>query len=85
MTDQVPGRSWLEADGLHLDVRGLNPPDPAVAVLWHIDRPDQDGPVTVLLDRHPIYLFPELAERGWEAEKISGEPGNVCLVLRPSK
>ncbi len=68
---------------MHLDTRGLDPPDPAVAVLWHIDRPEQDGPVTVYLDRHPIYLFPELAERGWTAEVAPGEAGGVRLVLRP--
>ncbi|MCP5075571.1 MAG: DUF2249 domain-containing protein [Rhodobacteraceae bacterium] len=68
---------------MHIETRGLNPPDPAVAILWHIDRPEQNGPVTVYLDRHPIYLFPELVERGWHAEVISGESGNVRLILRP--
>ena len=85
MSKQVPGRSWQAANGLHLDTRGLSPPDPAVAVIWHIEQPDETGPITVYLDRHPIYLFPELAERGWTAKVVSPEPGNVRLILKPEE
>jgi hypothetical protein len=36
------------------------------------------------LDRDPVMLYPELAQLGWEAEPIEGEPGEVRLRLRRS-
>lgn len=81
MNTDLPGTHWLEADGLHIDVRGLGPPDPMVAILGQLEKPGQAGPVTVHHDRLPIYLFPELAERGWISRQIPGEPGEVRLIL----
>ena len=81
MTTDLPGKYWTETDGLHIDVRGLGPPDPMVAILGHLETPGQKGPVTVHHDRNPIYLFPELATRGWKARRIPGERGEVRLVL----
>lgn len=84
----LPGTFWQERDGLHVDVRGLEPPEPMVAILGHLERPGQAGPVTVHHDRNPIYLFPELAERGWTCQKIPSvlcDPGEIRLILkRPS-
>jgi len=34
------------------------------------------------LDRDPIYLHPELAERGWGAQRVEGEAGEVRIQLR---
>ena len=81
MTQDLPGKHWQEADGLHIDVRALPPPDPMVAILGQIEHPDQSGPITVHHDREPIYLYPELAERGWQYQIIPGEPGEVRLIL----
>lgn len=85
MTGPVPATSWTAADGLHVDTRGLAPPDPMVSILWHIEQPGQRGPITVYLDRNPIHLFPELAERGWLYEYAVNEEGNVRLILRARK
>ena len=68
----------------HIDVRGLAPPQPLVAILAphrcaRPRRPAAGGaprPATAL-------LYPELAERGWRAEPIAGEPGEVRLLLQP--
>jgi len=81
MSAGLPGKHWMEQDGLHIDVRELDPPDPMVAILGQLDRAGQAGPVTVHHDRQPIYLFPELAERGWACRQIPGEPGEVRLIL----
>ena len=80
MTD-LPGKYWQEQDGLHIDVRGLDPPEPMVVILGHLDSPGQLGPVTVHHDREPIYLYPELDVRGWVLEIIAGDPGEVRLLL----
>jgi hypothetical protein len=86
MTDgAVPGRHWRDADGLHVDTRGLPPPDPMFAVLWHIEQPGQTGPIIVHLDRFPIHLLPELDARGWGQETASDEPGDVRLILRAKR
>ena len=77
----LPGKHWQEGDGLHIDVRGLPPPEPMLAILGQLEQPDQTGPVTVHHDREPIYLYPELAERGWQYRIVPGEPGEVRLIL----
>jgi len=82
MSADVPGRHWRADDGLHVDTRGLGPPDPMVAILWHLERPGQRGPVTAYLDRYPVNLFPELMERGWLCQVEHHNTGAVTLVLR---
>ncbi len=76
-----PGRHWQADDGLHVDTRGLPPPEPMVAILWHLEQPGQTGPVIVHLDRDPIPLYSELAERGWTARPCTGTQGEICLEL----
>jgi hypothetical protein len=70
-------RIWHGADGLHIDVRGLEPPEPMVVILGLIDR-DQSGPVIVAhLDREPIFLYPELDDRGWTHEIVPSSCGGA--------
>lgn len=67
---------------MHLDVRGLPPPQPLVAILRLLRELGEAGsPVTVHLDRDPLMLYPELAEIGWAAERLSAAPGEVVLRL----
>lgn len=72
---------WRAADGIHIDVRGLAPPEPMVAILTLLESPDTEDRVIVHHDREPVFLYPELVERGWRYEIISGEPGEVRLLL----
>jgi hypothetical protein len=37
--------------------------------------------VIVHHEREPMFLYPELAERGWRHELIAGNPGEVRLRL----
>src|SRR3954454_8455038 len=55
---------WEASDVTHLDVRGLQPPEPMTRVL---DLIDQGGLQSLVLqhDREPVFLYPMLAERGW--------------------
>ena len=80
-TAAAPGKRWTETDGLHIDVRGLDPPGPLVAVLGLIDSITGASAVIVHHDRDPKLLYPELAERGWAAESIAAPPGEVRLKL----
>lgn len=72
---------WTEADGIHIDVRGLPPPAPLVSILQLVGSIRDGTPVIVHHDRDPQMLYPELAELGWTAERIEGEPGEVRLRL----
>ena len=73
---------WHDTDGVHIDVRGLAPPQPLVAILRLVMNSGA-GPVVVHHDRDPQLLYPELATIGWGAERLPGEPGEVRLLLAP--
>ncbi|MDH5540010.1 MAG: DUF2249 domain-containing protein [Rhizobacter sp.] len=80
----APGRRWREPDGMHIDVRGLAPPAPLVAILRLVHLQSDGTPVIVHHDRDPQLLYPELAQIGWQAERIAGAPGEVRLRLSPA-
>jgi hypothetical protein len=69
-------RVWQSADGIHIDVRGLHPPEPMIEILKLLDRPDIPS-VIAHLDREPIFLYPELDERGWSYEMLPSECGDA--------
>ena len=65
------------AGGLALDLRGLDPPEPMVAILGLIDS-GEAGPVLIAhLDREPIFLYPELDDRGWAHEVLPSACGEA--------
>ena len=49
-------RVWKAPDGLHIALRGLEPPEPMVAVLQLIDRGDVETALIAHFDREPIFL-----------------------------
>ena len=83
---------WQQTDGMHLDLRGMYPPEPMIEILREIDCGSRD-PIIVHMDRDPILLYPELEERNWSAQPHPGSeatetmpPANqapVVLVLKP--
>ena len=78
---RAPGGRWVAADGIHIDVRGLSPPGPLVAILELVGSIVDATPVIVHHERDPQMLYPELAEIGWTAQRIDGEPGEIRLKL----
>ena len=76
-----PGEQWTQADGVHIEVRGLAPPSPMVLILKLIASLDGSTPVVVHLDRDPLPLYGELAQRGWSAQRIEGDAAEVRLRL----
>lgn len=63
-----------------MDLRSLEPPGPMVAILSRIEAGEIE-PFEVLLSRDPVFLYPELAERGWRAEAMPAAGGEVRLRL----
>ncbi len=76
-------RRWRDAQGEHIDVRGLPPPQPLVAILRLIHECAEHGDAAVIahLERDPRALYPELAEIGWSAEPLASDTGGVVLRL----
>lgn len=70
---------WRADDGLHLDVRGMTPPDPMVAILKTLEK----NPPALIVhhDRDPVYLYPELSERGWTAKTIAAPADEIRLEI----
>lgn len=81
MNALAKARRWTSADGVHIDVRGLPPPEPLVAILELVTSLPEATPVIVHHERDPLLLYPELAELGWAAERIDAPPGEVRLRL----
>lgn len=80
---RAAARQWQEDGALHIDVRGLPPPQPLVAILRLVHSSHPGATVVVHHDRDPVLLYPELAEVAWEAVRIPGDAGEVRLLLRP--
>jgi hypothetical protein len=74
-------RRWREPDGIHIDVRGLPPPQPMVTILALVESIRDATPVVVHHERDPQFLYPELAELGWTAARIDAPAGEVRLRL----
>lgn len=72
---------WFEDGVAQLDVRGLEPPRPMVAVVELIERLGTGDTVVVRFDRDPIHLYPELVERGWTWSRVPSTPDQVRLRL----
>lgn len=81
MTGEAIARRWTEADGIHIDVRGLPPPQPIVSILSLIESIREPTAIVVHHERDPQFLYPELAERGWTAARIDAPADEVRLRL----
>jgi hypothetical protein len=74
---------WSDGEATHIDVRGLPPPQPLVAILRLVHSlADARSPLVVHHDRDPVMLYPELAQIGWSAERINSPHGEIRLLLR---
>jgi uncharacterized protein (DUF2249 family) len=85
--DRAPGREEAAAgaparDRTVLDVRGLEPPQPMVRVLEEIDRLGPGTELEVHHERRPMFLYPQLDERGLIHETDEPEPGLVRILIR---
>ena len=74
-------RRWHEADGEHIDVRGLAAPTPMTAILQLLEeKAAAPGTVTAHIDRDPLMLYPELELRGWRGRLLPQAPGEAVRL-----
>ena len=67
---------------LVLDVRGLEPPLPMVRVLERLDTLAPGETLLVVHERRPVFLYPQLDQRGFAHETDEPEPGVVRIRIR---
>jgi uncharacterized protein (DUF2249 family) len=65
-----------------LDVRGLEPPLPLVRVLERLDALAPDEQLEIIHSRRPMFLYPQLDDRGFVHETEERGPGVVRIVVR---
>jgi hypothetical protein len=74
-------RQWRDDDGLHVDVRGLDPPQPMLEILKLLESGAANAGLVVHHEREPVFLYPELADRGWQHERLAADEGEVRLRI----
>ncbi|HET7874371.1 MAG TPA: DUF2249 domain-containing protein [Methylomirabilota bacterium] len=81
---RAAGRGEAAAAGrmTTIDVRGLEPPEPMVRILEALERLTPDDTLEVLHERRPMFLYPQLDERGFTHETDEVEPGMVRIRIR---
>jgi uncharacterized protein (DUF2249 family) len=65
-----------------LDVRGLEPPQPMVLVLDALEGVPAGGELVVFHERRPVFLYPQLDDRGFVHETDEPKPGVVRIRIR---
>jgi hypothetical protein len=78
-------KRWSDADGIHLDLTGLEAPAPMLAVVAEITT--SNTPLILHMDREPIFFYPELEELGWawsvqRAEKPGADEAAFVIHLQ---
>lgn len=79
-TGSAPDAVLWPDPSLSLDLTGLMPPEPMVRILESLAGMEAGAVLFVLLDREPIFLFPELARRGHEWAG-NPAPDGTCFRL----
>jgi hypothetical protein len=74
-------KQWRRSGELHVDVRGLEPPQPLLAVLKLIEAGTAFEVLVVHHEREPVFLYPALAARGWRHELLPTGAGDVQLRI----
>ena len=70
---------------IRLDNRGLQPPEPMIRILQAVERLDPEARLEALLDRRPVFLFPELDERELDYTCEPNELGGFTLTVSRTK
>jgi uncharacterized protein (DUF2249 family) len=65
-----------------IDVRGLEPPEPMVRVLEALEHATPGRELIVMHDRRPLFLYPQLDDRGFAHETDEPEPGVIRIRIR---
>jgi uncharacterized protein (DUF2249 family) len=83
--DRDPFPRATKGRTLTIDVRGLEPPHPMVRVLEALEGLRAGDTLEVLHERRPVFLYPQLDERGFIHETDEPAPGQVRILIRTGR
>jgi uncharacterized protein (DUF2249 family) len=67
---------------VEVDARGLEPPQPMVAILESLAQLPPEAELRARTDRRPAHLYPRLTERGFTAESEEQADGSFVTHIR---
>jgi TusA-related sulfurtransferase len=67
---------------IEVDARGLEPPQPLVAILEGLARLPKGSALRARTDRRPLHLYPLLAQRGFTSETEESNDGGFVTTIR---
>ena len=67
---------------MKLDNRELEPPQPMIRTLEALEQLRDDETSTIINDQRPLFLYPELEERGYTHETIELDDGSFQITIR---
>ena len=72
---------------IEIDARGLEPPQPLVAILEALSNLPSDGELYACTDRRPMHLYPLLEKQGLSGETLEQPDGSlithICRHAKP--
>ena len=66
---------------VRLDNRGLQPPEPMLRMLAACEKLEEGDDIEALMDRRPMFLFPELDDLGFRYVCVEGDAGGFVLIV----
>ncbi|MRH43366.1 DUF2249 domain-containing protein [Aquibacillus halophilus] len=66
---------------MKLDNRGLQPPQPMMRTLEALEELGSGEQLTIINDRRPMFLFPELDEQGHKYEVHEQKDGSFSITI----
>lgn len=69
------------APAVVLDNRGLEPPQPMMRILEALETLPHDATLLAINEREPLFLYPELAERGYVYQTTSHPDGSFHITI----
>ncbi|MBI5801257.1 MAG: DUF2249 domain-containing protein [Verrucomicrobia bacterium] len=67
---------------MNVDARGLEPPQPLVAILEVLSCLPEGSELHARTDRRPLHLFPLLEQRGFVGETEEQHDGSFVTTIR---
>ena len=64
-----------------LDNRGLEPPQPMMRILEALETLQDDATLLAINEREPLFLYPELAARGYRYETTPHPDGSYHITI----
>lgn len=70
---------------MRLDNRGLEPPQPMMRTLAELEKLQDNEELVIINERRPMFLYPELDEKGYNHETIELEDGSFQITIKKRK